>query len=268
MKVGFFISILLLVFSSPSLGGVTKKVSSNSYYNSTLLGESDFQHYLGPLAPDFSQSPDGNGIEFRDDVYINRYFEGLTSGEISSWQRTWFEEFPMKASCPNYFLNSNIDYIRYLFRLLTISYHYEVLKSHNDLAYKLGVKLNKCSLDWKKVFKGCRPKSIDMKRFMRRVKHKIIQGVDKRSYVKLNKIQLKEWVAKFKAGKSNGNDLSVTFIKEWGGPRELSSGDFKLPEVRKGLSNLVRRFNRLLNYYAQKKITFTDFLTLQSQLIS
>ncbi|MDC1175143.1 hypothetical protein OAT67_07095 [Bacteriovoracaceae bacterium] len=109
------------------------------------------------------------------------------------------------SQCPNFYLNENLEYIQYLYRLLTISYLFESLKEHNTLSYRLGLRESSCSLDWNQIFKSCDPKSTDMKKFLRRAKHRYLIDYDLASFNKMNSSDLKSW----KKNLQSRDDLSI-----------------------------------------------------------
>lgn len=117
----------------------------------------------------------------------------------------WFEEIPYMSQCPNFYLNENLDYIQYLFRLLTISYLFESLKDHNILSFRLGLRESSCNLDWNQIFKQCKPKSQEMKKFLRRAKYRYLIDFDLTKFYKMNSSEISNW----KKGLKNRSDLSI-----------------------------------------------------------
>lgn len=206
----FFIIGLVIPFSAIA----KKSVSSNDYYDQIYVGEHDAKTYSGPISPDFNFSDINGRIEFVDDAFIKNFFGQYSSQELHDISTLWFNEIPTKASCPDFFLNENISYIRYLYRLLTISYLFEGVKDYNRTLFLMGEsKTRSCSLNWKDTFSQCKPKEVEMKKFIKRVKGQYLKTLDKASYKRLAKSKYKLWAKKFSAG----DDKSVSYYryKEW-----------------------------------------------------
>src|SRR5690606_14965414 len=156
--------LLLFLFTSVSVATDTR------FYDEVGLGQSDIEHYAGPLHPDMDHHKSSGAIEFADDVFAANYFAPITSQAIYEWKQTWFDEFPNQSSCPNSYMSENIDYIRYLYRLLTLSYLYEALKDYQETLYGLGESSQKCGISYEAIFSKCRPSHDEMKKFVMRAK--------------------------------------------------------------------------------------------------
>jgi hypothetical protein len=201
-----FFTIIILVKSLAAFSAV----GSNAFYDQVFLGEKNFDQFYGPIHPDFQLNKNHSELQFKDDLFLKGYFDNLVSLEAVNWKRKWNEELPLQSSCPNYFLSQNIDYIRYLYRLLTISYAYEAVKNYNIMLYRLGMDDSECSIKWKDNFKICRPKNLEMKKFLRRAKYKYISGDEEKQYVLQTKQQRGKWLASFRRHLGNQDKLDIT----------------------------------------------------------
>nr|MBP9674574.1 hypothetical protein [Bacteriovoracaceae bacterium] len=76
-------------------------------------------------------------------------------------------ELTSSQTCPLGYLNAYADYMRYLYRILSLSYLYESLETHRLKSYQLG--LTVCQTDWMQVLKSCQAKSTDMKKLIPRI---------------------------------------------------------------------------------------------------
>ena len=149
MKILFFYFFIFL----------STQIIANDYYDELYLGESDFSEYSGPFRPDFIFEDITGNIIFSDNIFYNSFFSKSINQELFDLEKLFFKKFPIKSTCPDYYLSSSITYIRYLFRLVTISYLYEGIKDYNKGLYYLRENASTCSLNWKSIFQKCRPVS-------------------------------------------------------------------------------------------------------------
>lgn len=77
-----------------------------------------------------------------------------------------------EAKCPRKIFESHEDYIRYTYRLLTLSFLYEALEDHRSLTeygdLLIQKKTSSCRVDWNQLLKNCHPETTHMKKFCQR----------------------------------------------------------------------------------------------------
>lgn len=175
------------------------KVASNDlpFYNHSFLGEKTRDHYDGPLSPTFHFDKVQNRHVLDDDKFQDNLFLDLTADKFKEIEYLWFKEIPVGSYCPNFFINENIEYIRYLFRLVSVSYLFESVKKNARLSYKLGLKENTCTLNWNLIFGQCDPKTADMKTFLRRAKHRYLIDFELRTTGQLFGKDIEKWIQEF-----------------------------------------------------------------------
>jgi hypothetical protein len=200
LKVFFKLLILFSIFCSISRA----ESISNSFYDSVHLGEKKVPEFFGTTDPTFKFSDVIGEINFEEVRYYERYLPNQISKGIFDLKDLWENELPIKSNCPDFYLNENIDYIRYLYRLLTISYIFEGLKEYHIQLYEIDGNEKKASLDWKKVIGKCSPKGIEMKKFVKRVKTRYLENWNPGSFEKLSKTQKKKWLERFKTLRPRG----------------------------------------------------------------
>ena len=141
----------------------------------SFLGEKEERVYKGPSLDDYPypsniQSP-GKGDFFLDGFYQNNFTFHSISEEVLALRTFWRHDFLVNSSCPLADFKKNESYLRYLFRLVSISYLYESLKIHYGYGKKIRDKNNSCEINPKKVFLNCSPKSDEMNRFVGRIQN-------------------------------------------------------------------------------------------------
>ncbi|MDD0851562.1 hypothetical protein HBN50_00585 [Halobacteriovorax sp. GB3] len=187
--------------------------AETNYYEDVYLGQRSFDLYDGPLDPSIRFSPKNGSIHFQDDIFQEDYFQQLTEKNFFDLYDFWKSDVQIYKSCPNSDLGENIRYIRYVFRLLTISYLYEGLQDYQKLLYELGGREDSCNLEYESLFKGCRPESLEMKKFVRRVKSKLKMTTDFSAYKRMDSSELENWLKSFRA-KPNMS-LATTRLQSW-----------------------------------------------------
>lgn len=181
---------LLVVLTSISYGGVV----SNDYYDQTFLGEKDLGQYSGPLDNRFSTNSSSEKTELLDEQFNKTYLNQYLEEEVFRLSNHWIEETYPDITCPNYYLADSYNYIRYLYRLIGISYIFEAMREYRIESYRLGISPESCSLEWKDTFAQCAPKSIEMKKFLTRIKGRHLMGLEKERLVKQPKKKVDQWI--------------------------------------------------------------------------
>jgi hypothetical protein len=193
----FFAVFSLLLWISQSYAEVVPYSPSNRYYETVFLGEKDFEHYAGPLNPMRVHRDHLESHLFLDEDFKKHYLETELLEGFFYLKNFWFDEVPPLASCPNFYMNENVDYLRYLFRLLTISYLFEAKKDHVRFLYENRMDSSACPISWKSVFRQCRPKSRDMKKFIGRSKSRYLNDFKLRKFKRKTKNELSAFLNNF-----------------------------------------------------------------------
>lgn len=159
--------VLILLFFAPLL-----LLSSGALAQERLLvheyGEKNFDIYYGAIDPDFIKEPGLGLIRFKSDLRRDNQFLHSAQGELIEI-KAYLEELKTAKLCPNFELAENLEHMRYLYRLSAISYLDEHLKLIGEVAKKM--KLGEvCAPKIQKLLKDCRPKSDDMKLFVKSAK--------------------------------------------------------------------------------------------------
>lgn len=193
--------ILLLFFKVFDLNSVmaSQKMNSNPYYDSVFLGEKRIKSYSGPHDPSSFFDEHLGEVTHKDEIYNEGFFYNQTIPHVLEWKKNWFDRMPKMAACSNFYLNQNIEYIRYLYRLVSISYLFESLKEYSAMQFTLGYKSGpSCGLSWKDVFGKCVPKSKNMKTFLGRSRFRYLLGFDPFAVKSMNKTERKTWLSSYR----------------------------------------------------------------------
>jgi hypothetical protein len=232
LRIGKFISTLSLICSL--LITSVAWSSSNDYYDQFYLGEKEFGEYHGPYDPSYRFDTVTGELKFKDSDYYENFLNEYFDDEIYRLGHMWMVELPHKSKCPDYFLNKNIKYIRYLFRLVTLSYLYEGLKSAHKTLYSLGLNYQACPVDWNKTLNKCRPQTDDMKKFISRVRQKFSK--QDLQLIKLSGGETAQWMQGFQAGK--GDDIAVLRVREWCKEEGKNCSDLEKKDIEDSLQSM------------------------------
>lgn len=180
----------------------------NILYSELFLGEKDFSHYYGPLDPSLMRGKIGEPNQFLDDYFKNNYLREFGESNIFDLLNFVANELPKQSMCSNYYLNKNVNNLRYLFRLLSISYLFENLKELKVTSYNLGFG-EICSLEWEQTFEKCRAKDIQMANFVKRIKGNHLKDFSNTELVKMKNEEREGWLKDFQSKAKDYKDLDV-----------------------------------------------------------
>ncbi len=147
---------------------------ASDYTNQALLGERNTKLYYGPLNPDIHTHRNTGRTQLKDHLFYENYLYQETSPQAFDIYQFWDKDLLSLQNCANPILAQNIQYFRYLFRLQNLSYLFESLKEVRIEQFRWGQKKNLCDISWRATFSKCRPRSTDMKNYVRRLKHRYL----------------------------------------------------------------------------------------------
>lgn len=157
--------------------------SSNSHW----IGEKDFDIYYGPLDPALKNNYRLGSSIFLDDHFADFYFYGKTTPTLYNLNSFYSNNIASGFLCSINDYNKSENYIHYLHRLTAISLQYEFLKKIHISLYQVSESEKKCDLTYEEVFKSCKPKTEEMKKFVKRVDQFFPDIIDWGNYPLLRK---------------------------------------------------------------------------------
>ncbi len=182
----YLIFIIPLFITATSQLKANEKNNLDDYYKEIFLGEKPTGLYYGPLDARGVFNDSSGSIDFLDDLYSKNYLFDTFQVGLGELPQFWSQEVMEKSICPNKTLSENITYIRYLYRLVSISYLFEELKILNQASSELGWTSKQCQMKYEDIFGDCRPQSSDMKKFKERVMGKFSNEIEKIKFEKLS----------------------------------------------------------------------------------
>lgn len=253
------IASLILSFLLPVAGlaksnsEVTETESLDSYYQDLFLGEKKTSNYSGALDPRAIFSDESGELLLLDNRFLSNYLNNQIQADALDLHDFWFNKVVEKSICPDVTLGENIDYIRYLYRLLTISYLFESLKINHKTSRALGAPQNICSLSFDNVFGKCKPQTDDMKKFHERVYGKFVNEISKVSIQSFNKKDLASWYDNFQKSTSLTIDPVHARLHDWCQSEKKNCKSLSIEEVKTALGNICNNDRDLIQNLCSEK---------------
>jgi hypothetical protein len=231
-----------------------KKVLSN-YYEDVFLGERRTQNYSGPLDPRSTFSDSLGDLILLDDTFKDHYINQQIQEQPFELHNFWFNDLVDKSTCPNDILGENIDYIRYLYRLVTMSYLFEGLKLNNKLSDELGLK-NTCPITYKAIFENCKPGTSDMRKFHERAYGKFVNEIEKIKYQSFSKSEMANWLEEFQRSTSLTTDPIFSRLHDWCIVNKKNCRTISLNEIKEGLSHFCGEDTKAIQTICSEKDSY------------
>ncbi|GAB4012087.1 MAG: hypothetical protein Fur0010_07540 [Bdellovibrio sp.] len=157
------------------------------------LGEHETGHWAGVTAPEIEKSSVTKNYIFSEQKIFDQFFEDAISKESYDLFRFWDVELPI-ASCPSLIFSENYQYLRYLFRLLAISYLVESMKEYQIVLHQLTGESHHCPIEWNNLFSSCRPKTNEMKKFLKRSQVRYLTDFNLKKFEVIKSSEKNNWI--------------------------------------------------------------------------
>lgn len=239
------------------------------YYQNLFIGEKKTSNYVGALDPRAVFSAESGDLYLLDDQFASRYINNQLQPEAMDLYEFWFKKVADKSTCPDVILGENIDYIRYLYRLLTISYLFESLKINHKISAELGAPKNICPLSFDNIFGKCTPQSPDMKKFHERVYGKFVNEISKINVPALNKKDASAWLQDFQKSTSLSIDPVFARLHEWCYKEKKNCRAMSAEEIKKALASICSQDSALIQNICSEKDSLygTSYAEKASELV-
>jgi hypothetical protein len=249
--------ILSLLLPSVATALVNKEIgmseSLDRYYQNLFIGEKRTGNYSGPLDPRSNFNEENGDLWLLDDQFSSHYLNNQIQADAIDLHGFWFKKIVEKSTCPDATLGENIDYIRYLYRLLTISYLFESLKINHKITASLGAEKNICSLSFDEVFGKCKPQTDDMKKFHERVYGKFVNEISKVSVPGFNKKELSNWLDNFQHSTALTIDPVHARLHDWCYAQKKNCRNLSVDDVKKALGSICNDDRGLIQNLCSEK---------------
>lgn len=152
--------LVLLALSSTSVLAKMDRIHSEGY-----LGEKKLESYSERRRPVIFQDFYQGKMFFTDDLFYQNYFQSYIFRDEKDFNFFLKSELGSGMSCSNELLSEHFDDIRYSYRLIALSYLLEGQWHMNMVSKHFGMQKG-CQFDFSKWLDKCRPKNVEMKKFV------------------------------------------------------------------------------------------------------
>lgn len=136
-------------------------------FEDLLSGEHSCRDYAGPWDAECTFNRYRQNSELNDELYRQSFSLSSIDPALVEW-KSWMESaLPQGNLCPWDEFVRHHDYIRYLYRLIVMSYLFETVNLYAEVADKGS---NQCKISWKELLESCAPESEEMGKFIFRAK--------------------------------------------------------------------------------------------------
>lgn len=137
-------------------------------YNIGLLGELDGGVYSGPWRPSYTREPYFGREVLSDDAFNKDFFFHQLWEEAPQISHFLNVELLGASTCPNEVLSEQVENLRYGYRLISMSFLFEILDElHRDSV--MLKKAQSCTFNLQELINSCKPVSSEMKIFTKTV---------------------------------------------------------------------------------------------------
>ncbi len=137
-------------------------LAADSFYEKATLGEKNIDLFYRGQFPEIKQNDSSGKLYFVDDAVEEQRFFNYTFDDANYFTNFLQSELNAGMTCPNDLLGKNYDYIRYGYRLLSLSFLIEDYWHLQALSEQFKWKKS-CDVPLSKVLEKCQPKSSEMK---------------------------------------------------------------------------------------------------------
>jgi hypothetical protein len=235
-----FLLVLSIAISS-LLASAGEEKQQAQYYLQLYTGEHKTQNYLGPINNLMTFNSNSGNVIFLDDAYYENFLEDKLQSDLFRLEDFWYKKINDQSTCPNINLNENMDYIRYLYRLTTMSYLFESMRINHRVNIQLGGDKKKCLISYENIFGSCNPKSEEMKKFKERVQGKFANEISKISYESLSKSEISSWLKLFKRSNAETMDPTFSRIHRWCNTSDKECDKLSISEIKNSVSSFCEQ---------------------------
>jgi hypothetical protein len=184
----FFFLLIIVHFILGAFASQDKYVSekgTEEYYFTNFLGQKDIPLYADTFYPRIETNYASAQLYWQEVDFEHSYLDSLSATELDRLNRYLTEAIIPASYCSPSDLGRFQDYMQYLYRLISMSYLFEVMSDNYNKMKPFTAQITCDPASFKKVLERCAPKSIDMKSFMRNLNQ--MNFMQNNQYTKNNK---------------------------------------------------------------------------------
>lgn len=245
--------LVFLFFLKLNSAFAEEENSLKKYYENVFLGEKKTVNYFGPLDARTVFSEDLGNLILLDDQFKNNYLNQNFEAESFRMHQFWFAKVLEKSTCPDEEYGNNLDYTRYLFRLVTLSYLFEEMRANHRVSQELGFGKNICPLSYNDIFAKCNPQSDDMKKFKERIYGKFVNEFEKVKYSSLSKKEIESWLELFHLSSKQTVDPTFARLHAWCDSQGKNCKTISVNDVKESIGQFCEKDRHLMQNLCNEK---------------
>lgn len=249
----FLASILLVSFTQNVFADLLAAEKPDSFYLWRNVGEVKTPVFSGVTSPMVYKYTNESKPIDENDLYIQTLVRSSIQDYPMTLSQFWFDDVMEESLCPNSELAENLEYIRYLYRLVTMSYSFESLKRLKKINDQLGLNQKNCSTQYADLFGQCKPKSEEMKKFHQRVYGKFVNEIEKVKYEKFNSKDVESWWKEFHRSIALSLDPVVSRINDKCLEDRMSCRELNTEELSKYVGEICLQDRTLIQDLCNEK---------------
>jgi len=248
---------IILLLPLQTFAASTQEMSEGEaldrYYDNVYIGERKTPNYFGPLDPRSTFNSQNGELSLLDDQFKTNYLSREVQQESVELNQFWVKEIVDKSNCPDVTLGENYDYIRYLYRLVSISYLFEAIKLNHKTAKEISAGKNICSLSFNDVFGKCSPKTDDMKKFYERAQGKFANDFSKIYVAPFGKKELADWYENFQRTTSLTIDPVFARLHDWCHAEKKNCRALSIEEIKSALGSICKNDQAMIQNFCSER---------------
>lgn len=249
----FLASILLVSFTQNVFADLLAAEKPDSFYLWRNVGEVKTPVFSGVTSPMVYKYTNESKPIDENDLYIQTLVRSSIQDYPMTLSQFWFDDVMEESLCPNSELAENLEYIRYLYRLVTMSYSFESLKRLKKINDQLGLNQKNCSTQYADLFGQCKPKSEEMKKFHQRVYGKFVNEIEKVKHEKFNSKDVESWWKEFHRSIALSLDPVVSRINDKCLEDRMSCRELNTEELSKYVGEICLQDRTLIQDLCNEK---------------
>jgi hypothetical protein len=201
--------VLIVGFMAFTAGATAPRFLTEVY-----LGEKNLSSYSDRYDPFLKHDSYRGRLSFKDESFFQQYFQKYSFSPESDYASFLFSELPAGMLCPDATLSKHFEFLRYSYRLVTLSYLLEGQWHMNLMSTQLNQR-NGCQFDLALWLKKCRPHGAEMKKYITRLtdylpayKEKLPADYNSNNWLKEFKSGKWKWYSHYRIAEICGKNCS------------------------------------------------------------
>jgi hypothetical protein len=206
----FLLMLFVSLFATAAQDHNATEKRTAAFYLKNFSGQKDINLYSDTFYPSIQTNYVTNQLSWQEVEFENTYIQSLISLELFRLNTHLSQDIIQASLCSPTELGQFQDYIQYLYRLISMSYLFEVMLDNQQKSKVFTTEYACDTSKFNQLIEQCQPKQSDMSSFIRNIKqmnlmmnHQAIKTNKSKSILEMNQL-LKD---------QNNEDITVERLK-------------------------------------------------------